>query len=260
MWHLGYADQSLKYVNEGRVLSRQVLHPLTLLVFECDAGWLYHLCGLRQAAGEIVEHVIALSAEHGNPFFIAWGHVLQGAALAEQGKGAEGVALIRRGIDAFRDSGAVLMVPWFLGWLASALGDAGKTEGGLTTLAEAMDLVSKNGDRHFEAELYRIKGKLLFKSLAQNQLPAIGDIALEAASCFSSAIEVAQRQQAKFFELRASMGLARLWQQQGKIAEALKMLAKIYGWFTEGFDTADLKEAKALLDELESESSLKPIR
>jgi predicted ATPase len=125
--------------------------------------------------------------------------------------------------------------------LAEAYGKAGKAEEGLSAVAEALTAVHARANRVCEAELYRLKGEL--------QLTLAMDNAAEAETCFHQALEVARRQQAKSLELRAAMSLARLWQQQGKRVEARELLAPIYGWFTEGFDTADLQEAKALLEQ-----------
>jgi predicted ATPase len=137
---------------------------------------------------------------------------------------------------------------YFLALLAEACEGMGQGEEGLNALAEALTLVEKNEERIHEAELYRLKGEL---TLAQSRVPGLGaSVQQEAEACFLKAIEVARKQQAKSWELRAAMSLSRLWQQQGKKEEARKLLAEIYGWFTEGFDTKDLQEAKALLEEL----------
>ena len=125
---------------------------------------------------------------------------------------------------------------------------SGRRAEGLAAIAEALALVERTGERCYEAEIWRIKGELLLKAAASNAQA-------EAESCYNRAIEIARQQSAKSWELRAAKSLARLWQQQGKIAEARQMLAEIYGWFTESFDTADLQEAKALLEELSRETS-----
>ena len=167
---------------------------------------------------------------------------MRGWALAVQGQGAEGIAQIHQGMVAFRAAGAELGRPRDLALLAEACGEAGQTEEGLTVLVEALAVVDKTGERYWEAELYRLKGKLLLALLAEQYT--------EAATCFHQALDIAPHQQAKSLELRAATSLSRLWQQQGKRVEARELLAPIYGWFTEGFDTANLQEAKALLDEL----------
>ncbi len=131
----------------------------------------------------------------------------------------------------------------------------GQAEEGVNTLAEALSHVGKTGERYYEAELYRLKGEL---TLAQSRVQGLASsVQKEAEECFQKAIEVARKQQAKSLELRAVMSLSRLWQQQSKKEEARQMLAEVYGWFTEGFDTADLQEAKALLAELEGQKPKK---
>jgi predicted ATPase len=142
----------------------------------------------------------------------------------------------------YRATGAEILRPYWLALLAEAQGAIGEPEAGLTALVEALTLVDTTGERWCEAELYRLNGELLLQQHSDNQA--------EAEKCFHQAIVIAQNQQAKSWELRAATSLARLWQQQGKRQEAYDLLAPVYNWFTEGFDTADLKEAKALLDEL----------
>ena len=163
----------------------------------------------------------------------------QGWALVEQGQVEAGIVQIRQALSSYRATGAGLDVPKILALLAGAYGKARQVEEGLDVLVEALNLVDQAGERYYEAELYRLKGELL---LAKDET--------EAESHFRRALEVARGQEARALELRAATSLARLWQQQGKKAEARELLAPIYAWFTEGFDTQDLKDAKALLDEL----------
>src|SRR5262249_28194526 len=153
--------------------------------------------------------------------------------------------------DACRATGAEANRPYFLAQLAEAHGKVGQVEEGLAVLAEALATINKTGERYYEAEVHRLKGELLLAQ-AGYRLQAIGhrEKTEEAKACFLRAIEIARQQQAKSLELRAVISLSRLWQQQGKKEQARHMLAEIYGWFTEGFDTKDLKEAKALLAEL----------
>ena len=155
--------------------------------------------------------------------------------------GAEGIAQIREGLAAVKSGGTEIALPWGLALLAEALGNESRAEEALNVLAEALAVASKNGDLMYEAEIHRLKGELLLGSSANRS---------EAESCFRRAIEIARRQQAKSWELRAVTSLSRLLQNQGKNEEAHQLLAEIYGWFTEGFDTADLKDAKTLLEEL----------
>jgi predicted ATPase len=172
---------------------------------------------------------------------LAFGTILRGWALTAQGAGAEGIAQMRQGFAAYGATGAEVDRPYLIALLAEACREVGQAEEGLTVLIEALAFVDKTGDRYWEAELYRHKGELLLALAEENQA--------EAEACFQKAIEIARRQGAKSFELRAVMSLSRLWQQR-KQAEAHQLLSEIYGWFTEGFDTTDLKEAKVLLEEL----------
>ena len=165
-----------------------------------------------------------------------------------QGKEEEGLAQLHQGLSAWQATGAGRERSHFLAMLAEASGKTGQVEKGLNALAEALAVIDKTGERYYEAELYRLKGELTLQQARVQRLASSAQ--QEAEECFRKAIDIARRQQAKSLELRATMSLARLWQRQGKMAEAHEMLSTIYGWFTEGFDTKDLQEAKALLDEL----------
>jgi predicted ATPase len=154
---------------------------------------------------------------------------------------------MRESIVAYQSRGSWFYLPGTLRFLAEAQAKAGHPEEGLTTLAEALALVEQTDERHWEAELYRLKGELLL--MQGNEAEAEASLH-QAESCFQHAIEVARRQQAKSWELRATVSLCRLWRKQDRVDEARQMLAEIYGWFTEGFDTPDLQEARALLNEL----------
>ncbi len=191
---------------------------------------------------ERAEAVMAVSTEHGFPHWLAQGTILRGWALTAQGEGAEEIAQMRQGLAAYKALGGKVHRPYFLSLLAEADGKVGQPEDGLTLLGEALAIVDNTGERNWEAELHRRKGELLLMQQGQK----VG----EAEECFRQALDIACRQKAKSLELRAAMSLSRLWQQQGKQEEAHQLLAEIYGWFTEGFDTADLKEAKVLLEEL----------
>jgi hypothetical protein len=184
----------------------------------------------------------ALCTEQGFTMYLAFGTIEWGAALAAQGTWAEGLAQMRQGLADYRASG---QFPWlfFLGLLAEACGRAGQVEEGLRALHEALEALQTTEERMYEAELYRLRCVLLL----QQSAAARG----EAEASVQQALTVARRQQAKSLELRAAMSLSRLWQQQGKRQEAHNLLAPIYHWFTEGLDTGDLQEAKALLDALE---------
>jgi predicted ATPase len=187
-----------------------------------------------------------LATEQGFPLYLAQERVRQGWALAVQGQIEEGISQIRQGLDAWRAMGMELWRPRWLALLAEAYGKGEQVEEGLTVLAEALAAVNSSEERMFEAELWRLRGELTLQASAQRTESR----AQEAEGYFLTAIDIARQQQAKSWELRASTSLARLWQQQDKREDARQLLAEIYGWFTEGFDTKDLQEAKALLDEL----------
>ena len=183
-----------------------------------------------------------MSAEQRNPTFLGFGMVYHGWAQAAQDQVEEGIAEVHQGITAFRATGARTWIPHFLGLQAETYARANRIDDGLASVAEALALADKTEQHCWQAELNRIKGELLLAASTNNHT--------EAENCFSQALDIARRQQAKSWELRAAVSLGHLWRQQGKVEEAHKMLSEIYGWFTEGFDTSDLKEAKALLDDL----------
>jgi predicted ATPase len=194
------------------------------------------------AVHEQAEAAVALSTEQGFAQWAASGTILRGWALAMQGQGEAGIAQIRQGIAAWRATGAALIVSYFCTVLADVAAHLSHTEDGLQALAEAHTLVEQYEERFWEADIYRLRGVLLLRRPGTPQA--------EAEAWLQRALDVARRQEAKSLELRAAMSLARLWQQQGKRAAARDLLGPIYGWFTEGFDTADLQEAKALLEAL----------
>ena len=247
LWLLGYPDQALKRIHEALTLSQNLSHPLNLAAALHFAAGLHRFRREGQAAQGRAEAVITLATEQGSPYWLACGTIWRGWALAEQGQGEEGVAQIRQGLATYRTIGTEHFWPSWLALLAEAWGKVGQPEEGLDTLAEAVAVVDKNGERDYEAELYRLKGQLTLQSQVPSPRSKVEE---EAEACFRQAIDIARRQQAKSPELRAVMSLARLWRQQGKKEDAHQMLAEIYGWFTEGFGTKDLQDAKALLDKL----------
>jgi predicted ATPase/DNA-binding SARP family transcriptional activator len=247
LWLLGYLDQTLKRSREALALAQELSHPFSLAFALIHAAVLHQLGREGQKAQERVESAIALCTKQGFPFLLAIGTILQDWALAEQGQEKARIAHMRQGLAAYQAIGAGLWRPYSLSLLAQAYQIAGQVKEGLTVLAEALALVEKSDERWWEAELYRLKGELLLKAEGGRLKD---EAEAEAEKCFWQAIEVARRQSAKSLELRAVLSLSRLWQKQGKKKEACQMLGEIYGWFTEGFDTADLKEAKVLLEEL----------
>ncbi|MBI3798619.1 MAG: AAA family ATPase [Deltaproteobacteria bacterium] len=267
LWLLGYPDQALRGMLEAFALAQELSQPFNLAWVLSFVARLHYLRREGQAVQEQAEAEIALSGEHGFPYWLAVGTILRGWALVEQGKKAEGISHLRQGLAAHRATGSSLDRPYYLAMLAEACGKAGQAEDGLQVVAEALAAVDKTEERFYEAELYRLKGQLTLRQFnvqgsrfnvtnpqpltPNTQHPAPNTQAeAEAEACFLRAIDIAQRQQAKSLELRAVMSLSRLWQQQGKKTEARQMLAEIYGWFTEGFEAKDLQEAKALLEEL----------
>jgi predicted ATPase len=224
------------------VLAQQMAHPFSLSFALGCAAIFHQLRREVRWTQERAEAAMTLAMEQGFPYWRALGALFYGWGLVQQGKGKEGIEQMTQGLRAYRATGAVAMQPCFLALLAEAQGTMGQPAEGLTTLTEALTLVDTTGERWYEAELHRLKGELLLQQNSHNQA--------NAETCFHHALDLARTQQAKSFELRTATSLARLWQQQGKRQEAHDLLAPVYHWFTEGFDTADLKDAKALLDEL----------
>jgi predicted ATPase len=224
-------------------------HPFSLAYCLGSLGQFHCFRREEHLAREHAEAAIALASDLGFPFWIATGGIVAGWASTEQGQLEEGIAQMRRGIEARRATGVEIGQPHFLALLAEVCGKMGRSEEGLILLTDALAAADKTGECWYEAELYRLKGELTLQFQVQGPKSKVEE---EAEECFQKAIEVAHRQQAKSLELRAVMSLSRLWQQQGKKAEARQMLADVYGWFTEGFDTADLQEAKTLLETLSS--------
>ena len=229
-------------------LAHELSHPFSLAQALTYASLLHQLRREGKAAQDGAEAVIALSTEQGFPFWLMQGTVLRGWALAEQGQGEEGIRQLRGALAAWRATGAETWRPYSLALLAKMQGKVGQADEGLRVVDEALAIVENTEERHYEAELYRLKGELtLQESKVESQRSQVEE---EAEACFQQALAIAQKQEAKSWELRAATSLARLWQQQGKVAEAQELLAPVYNWFTEGFDTADLKDAKALLEEI----------
>ena len=242
IWVLGYPDQALRNSHEALILAQELTHPFSMGYALNLVTVVRQLRRELQALQERAEALIALSTEQHFPLWLAYGMILRGWALTLQEEGAEGIGQMRQGLAAQRASGAEVEKPYFFALLADAYGKIGQPDEGLAVLVEALAIVDKTGGCYWEAELHRLKGELML----MQQGPKVS----EAEECFRKALDTARRQQAKSFELRTAMGLSRLWQQQRKQAEAHQLLADIYGWFTEGFDTADLQEARALLEEL----------
>jgi class 3 adenylate cyclase/predicted ATPase len=242
LWLLGYPEQALAHLHEALALAQALSHPPSLAFARCWVATVSQLCRDVPAVHAHAEAAVTLATEQGFPLWIAHGTPVRGWALALQGQGEEGMAQVRQGIAAWRATGAVLLLPYFSTVLADVCGHRNHTAEGLQALAEADTLIEQHEERWWEAEVCRLQGVLLLRQPEASQA--------EAEAWLQRALDVARRQEAKSLELRAAMSLARLWQQQGKRAEAYDLLVPIYGWFTEGFDTDDLREARALLDAL----------
>jgi predicted ATPase len=247
LWTLGYPDQGLKRSYEAVALAEGLSHPLTLTEAWWFAASVHCLRREGQRAREQVEAAMALATEQGFPTWLAFGAIVRGWALAEQGQEEEGIRQMRQGMAAMQATGSDVG-KIFLTHLVEAYRKVGRIEEGLNMQAELLAFANKTGRRVDEAELYRLKGELTLKQSGVRGSES--EVQKEAEACFHRAIDIARRQSAKSWELRAVMSLSRLWQTQGKKDEARQMLAEIYGWFTEGFDTKDLQEAKVLLEEL----------
>ena len=242
LWLLGYPDQALGRNHAALTLAQELSHPPSLAAVLFHVAFIHCYRREAHATQEQAEAAMARAREQGVPQWLTVGTILRGWALARQGQAEEGIAQIRHALAAWRAMGAGMAVSHWLVLLAEAYGHAGQAEEGLRLLAEALVHVDSTGERPSAAEVYWLKGELLLRQAIPDEV--------QAETCWHQALDIARRQQTKSWELRAAVSLARLWQQQGKNAEARDLLAPIYGWFTEGFDTADLQEAKALLEAL----------
>jgi len=237
---LGYPDQALSNSAASAVEARGLADPISLATSMAMRSRLLSLVGDDMALGEQADQLVSLTIEQGFRQWHAQGTIYRGWVQARNGDVAEGMSLLRSGIIAFRVSGTEAWLPHFLALHASACDLAGKAEEGLSLLDEAMQIVDRTGERWLEAELYRLRGQLLLRrghaEAAENR--------------YRESLRMAREQEAKLWELRAAASLARLWRDQGRRGEARDLLAPTYRWFTEGLDTRDLREARALLDEL----------
>jgi predicted ATPase len=240
LWLRGYPEQALEHIRTALDLAHQCQHPFCLAFALIWAAAISQCRQEFQAVSRQAEASMTLAHQQEFPLLRAMGTVFQGWVLAVQGREDEGIEQIRHGMAAFRATGAELLRPHFLGLLAEAYARSARTDEGLEALDEALALVERTGERLHESEFYRLKGQLLLARSMDNHTAA--------EACFQQALTIACHHQVKSLELRAAVHLSRLWQQQGKHDQAQRLLGEVYGWFTEGFDTGDLKEAKALLD------------
>ena len=242
LWLLGYPDQALRRSDAVCRLAEELAHPHTLAYAFAHLAMFFQFRREREEARQHAEATTRVSREQGFPFWLGAGLIFQGWARATRHQPAEQIPSMHEGMTLYRATDAALWLPYFLTLLAETYGAASQPDAGLRFLDEAHAVMDNTQERFYEAEVHRVQGVLVLAQAADQHA--------QAETCFQHALDVAHRQQAKSLELRAAMSLARLWQQHGKRAEAHELLAPVYGWFTEGFDTADLQEAKALLDEL----------
>jgi class 3 adenylate cyclase/predicted ATPase len=244
LWYLGYSDQALAKSRNALELARDVNHFPSMSLALVWAAWLKQFCREPKSARAHAEAALALSVDQGFPLWMSMAAILRGWALAQENQQSEGIAQMRQGLADLRDTGAGLWQPCFLALLAEAYGRTGNSGEAFALLEDGRTVASRNGERFYEPELCRLKGELL---LVCGQHDDRRGIEL----CFQEALVMARGQEAKALELRASLSLARLWAQQERSSEARDLLVPILGWFTEGLDTPDLKEARLLLDQMD---------
>jgi predicted ATPase len=240
LWMTGFPDRARQRAYEAVSLARKHHHHPGLahaLYMAAVVHWFRREARTAEACSEAD---IALCTEHGLKFWLAGGNIVRGWALAAQGESAAGVAQIRQGLAEWQSTGAKVLIPFHLALLAEALGEEGRTEEALSSLAEALSVAEATGERVYNAELHRLRGELLLRQAAGHA---------EAEFCFRQGLDIARQQGAKSLELRAALSLARLLRAAGQQSEGRQLLAETYGGFTEGWDTSDLKEARAFLQE-----------
>jgi predicted ATPase len=242
LWHLGYPDRALELARQACELARTIGHAFSLAHAVDFLAYLYHYCRLGAETQATAEEEIAIGTDQGFPFWHAVGTMNRGVGMLQQGRLEEALPLLLKGFNAFRATGAEIRVPSYLGLLGAAYTQSARFADAHRVLDEALTIAEKNDDRTHEAELYRLKGELL--------LAEAPDTTSAAAECFHRAIETAQRQASRGWELRATMSLARLWHRQGRGAAARSAIAAVYDTYTEGFATPDLVDARALIESL----------
>jgi predicted ATPase len=239
LWLLGYPDQARQRSDEAIALAKKLAHPFSLGYALYYAAQLYLLRGERRGAQALAEELMSLSTKHAFTQFSVHATRVRTLALAVQRPPAETLTDMQHHLDHLRAIGEGQDLPPNLVLLAEAYGKSGNVKQGLELVAEALSVIDQTEARRSEAEAHRARGTLLLQQDVPDEQ--------QAETCFHQALDVAREQQAKSLELRAATSLARLWQPQDKRQEAYDLLAPVYEWFTEGFDTADLQEAKRLL-------------
>lgn len=243
LWVLGYPDRALANCRKATMLARRLAHPFSLTQALVYSMFIHQRRGEVQAVQKLADEAKALAIEHGFPFWLAEAGIMRGWAVAALGGTEEGIAALRSGFTDFLATGARMDRPRWLALLAEACWSSNQSQEGLKAVSEALAVIEENKECFFQARLCQLKGELLLKEGSPGA-------ATRAEACFQQALGIARSQQAKSWELCAATSLARLWCAQFKRQEAYDLLTPVYDWFTEGFDTADVKDAKALLDEL----------
>jgi class 3 adenylate cyclase/tetratricopeptide (TPR) repeat protein len=239
---LGHPDQALSEISAIIAEARKLAHPQFLVMARVFAAILLSLIGDNVALDQEADELVAAAIEHGFSLYHAQGTIFRGWVKVDNGNISEGIHLLHSGSNAYRATGSEVWMPHYRALLATAFGIVGQVEEALTLLDDTLNIVARTGEHWFAAELNRLKGQIL---LRQGHFE-------EAEELYRKALSIAREQEAKLWELRAAVSLAHLWRDQGRPAEAHNLLAPVYGWFAEGFDTPDLKEAKALLDALDA--------
>jgi predicted ATPase len=242
LWLLGYPEAALRDADDALRKAREIGQAATLMYALFHVAIPYTLCGKHAAVTAQAQKIVALAEEKGSPLWKAGGIMNQGSVLTLAGRASDAIETLISGIAAWRTTGATNFSQLYLPRLARAHAELGQFEEAWRCIGEAATTVETTKGRWCEAEVHRVAGEIALKS------PELD--ATKAQAYFERALSVARAQQAKSWELRAATSMARLWRNQGKRDEAHDLLAPVYGWFTEGFDTLDLKEARALLDEL----------
>jgi predicted ATPase len=242
LWLLGYPEAALRDTDDALKKAREMGQAATLMWALNHTAIPYTLSGNRAAVATHAQEVVALAEEKGSRFWKAAGMANQGSLLALTGRASDATEMLNSAIAAWRTTGATIWMPLYLPHLARAHAELGQFEEAWRCIGEAMTAAQTTKEKWCEAEIHRTAGEIALMSHAPD--------AAKAQAHFERAIAIAREQKAKSWELRAATSLARLWRDQGKRQQARDLLAPIYGWFTEGFDTLDLKKAKALLDEL----------
>ena len=241
-WCLGYPEAALSDADYAVKDVREISQAATLMYALFRASFAHALCGNYATAKALSDEMVDLADEKGASFWKAQAMNLRGCLLALTGNAADAVHMIKSALSAYHSTGATSFVPWYLSTLAKAYAKLGQFDDAWRCIGEAITMTGTTEETWSEAEVNRIAGEIALASPKPD--PA------KAEAYFEHALSVARQQQAKSWELRAAMSMARLWRDQGKLQQARELLAPVYGWFTEGFDTRDLKEAKALLEQL----------